>query len=81
MFSDFYNSDILLVAGLIIWPIGWDSVTIREVCGGSVGPYAKGNCTFGESDHTISSQWEASLIMFNQSCVRNVRSEISWHPS
>lgn len=40
-------SDILLVAGLIMWPIGWDSVTIREVCGGSVGPYTKGNCTFG----------------------------------
>ncbi|THD28491.1 Lipoma hmgic fusion partner protein [Fasciola hepatica] len=40
-------SDILLVAGLIIWPIGWDSVTIREVCGGSVGPYAKGNCSLG----------------------------------
>ncbi|VDP81366.1 unnamed protein product [Echinostoma caproni] len=38
---------ILLVAGLIIWPIGWDSVTIREVCGGAVGPYTKGNCEFG----------------------------------
>ncbi|CAH8485029.1 unnamed protein product [Schistosoma turkestanicum] len=30
-----------------MWPAGWDSVTIREVCGGSVGPYSKGNCSIG----------------------------------
>ncbi|CAL8072407.1 unnamed protein product [Calicophoron daubneyi] len=39
--------DLLLFVGLILWPIGWDSITIREVCGGAVGPYSKGNCTFG----------------------------------
>ncbi|KAF5402564.1 Lipoma hmgic fusion partner protein [Paragonimus heterotremus] len=40
-------ADLILFTGLIVWPIGWDSVTVREVCGGNVGPYSKGNCTFG----------------------------------
>lgn len=40
-------ADLLLLFGLLIWPVGWDSVTVREVCGGSVGPYSRGNCTIG----------------------------------
>ncbi|OON22476.1 hypothetical protein X801_01625, partial [Opisthorchis viverrini] len=38
---------LLLIFGLLLWPIGWESVTVREVCGGSVGPYSRGNCTIG----------------------------------
>ncbi|KAH8859904.1 Lipoma hmgic fusion partner protein, partial [Schistosoma japonicum] len=34
---------LILLTSLIVWPAGWDSVTVREVCGGSVGPYSKGN--------------------------------------
>ncbi|KAF8568529.1 hypothetical protein P879_07116 [Paragonimus westermani] len=41
------HGHLVLFTGLIVWPIGWDSVTVREVCGGTVGPYSKGNCTFG----------------------------------
>ncbi|GAA52551.1 lipoma HMGIC fusion partner-like 2 protein [Clonorchis sinensis] len=40
-------ADLLLIFGLLLWPIGWESVTVREVCGGSVGPYSRGNCTIG----------------------------------
>nr|CAH8841838.1 unnamed protein product [Trichobilharzia regenti] len=41
------SADLILLASFIMWPAGWDSVTIREVCGGSVGPYSKGNCSIG----------------------------------
>ncbi|KAH8859902.1 LHFPL tetraspan subfamily member 4 protein [Schistosoma japonicum] len=39
------SADLILLTSLIMWPAGWDSVTVREVCGGSVGPYSKGNCS------------------------------------
>ncbi|CAH8506989.1 unnamed protein product [Schistosoma margrebowiei] len=41
------SADLILLTSIIMWPAGWDSVTIREVCGGSVGPYSKGNCSIG----------------------------------
>ncbi|VDP20007.1 unnamed protein product [Schistosoma margrebowiei] len=41
------GQNLILLTSIIMWPAGWDSVTIREVCGGSVGPYSKGNCSIG----------------------------------
>uniref|UniRef100_A0A0X3PDT9 Lipoma HMGIC fusion partner-like 2 protein n=1 Tax=Schistocephalus solidus TaxID=70667 RepID=A0A0X3PDT9_SCHSO len=36
------------VAGLFLWPAGWDSVPIHEICGASTASYRKGSCEFTE---------------------------------
>ncbi|KAL7062457.1 hypothetical protein AAHC03_0686 [Spirometra sp. Aus1] len=39
-------ADLMLLTGLFLWPAGWDSVPIHEVCGASTASYRKGSCEF-----------------------------------
>uniref|UniRef100_A0A5K3F132 LHFPL tetraspan subfamily member 4b n=1 Tax=Mesocestoides corti TaxID=53468 RepID=A0A5K3F132_MESCO len=37
-------ADLLLLSGLFVWPAGWGSIPVQEVCGASTAAYQKGNC-------------------------------------
>ncbi|VDL91114.1 unnamed protein product [Schistocephalus solidus] len=43
-----YYIDLMLLTGLFLWPAGWDSVPIHEICGASTASYRKGSCEFTE---------------------------------
>ncbi|VDK34696.1 unnamed protein product [Taenia asiatica] len=43
-----FAADLLLLAGLFVWPAGWASIPVQEVCGASTAPYQKGNCEWSE---------------------------------
>lgn len=39
------STALLLIAGLLVFPLGWDHPVIREVCGPSSDMYSPGDCS------------------------------------
>lgn len=42
-------SALFLVLGLVLYPVGWSSQAVKELCGDYTGPFSLDQCQIGKS--------------------------------